>query len=160
MSLSNSECSDEHLHQISQLIVEWKEVAPVLGLTEQDETEITGYAPFSIPAQKLHMLRMWKRKNGTAATYQNLADAFKNCAEKGLVDKISELVSAAQQKLTDNTSSVVASSAAQHATDNTSSVVASSAAQQESTDNTSSVVASSAAQQESTDNTLSHIPGE
>ena len=105
------ECSDEHLHQISQLIAEWKEVAPALGLSQQDEADITGHAPLSVPVQRLHMLRMWRQKNGTAATYQRLADAFRNCARQDLVDKISELIlpssesSAVQQKLTGNTSS-------------------------------------------------------
>ena len=113
MALWNNSCSDEHLHQISQLIAEWKEVAPALGLTQPDEADITGYAPFSVPAQRLHMLRMWRQKNGTAATYRRLADVFKNCARQDLVDKISELVSAAQQESNITTSSVVASSAAQ-----------------------------------------------
>ena len=159
----NKLCSDEHLHQISLLIAEWRDFAPALGLTQPDEAEISGRAPLSVPAQRLHMLRLWKQKNGTAATYQRLADAFRNCVRQDLVDKISELVSAAQQESTESASAAVASSAAQQElTDSTSSVVASSAAQQESTDNTSSsVVASSAAQQESTDNTSSsHTPGE
>lgn len=109
------ECSEEHLYQISQLIAEWKEVAPALGLTQQDEVDILGYAPSSVPTQRLHMLRMWRQKNGTAATYQRLADAFRICARQDLVDKISELLhvslpssevasSAAQQELTGNTS--------------------------------------------------------
>ena len=106
MSLSK-ECSDKHLRQIAQLIAEWREVAPELGLTEQDEVNITGYAPFSVPVQKLHMLRMWRQKNGKQATYQRLADAFGKCARQDLVDKISDLVlsSAVQQELTGNTSS-------------------------------------------------------
>ena len=93
MSLWNKLCSDEHLHQISQLIAEWKEVAPALGLTQPDEVDITGYA-LSVPVQRLHMLRIWRQRNGTAATYQRLADAFRNCARQDLVDKISKLVSA------------------------------------------------------------------
>ena len=113
MSLWNKLCSDEHLHQISQLIAEWREVAPALGLTQPDEVEITGYAPLSVPVQRLHMLRMWRQKNGTAATYRKLADAFRNCARQDLVDKIRELVSAGQQESNVTTSSVVASSAAQ-----------------------------------------------
>ena len=100
MSLWNKLCSNEHLHQISQLIAEWKEVAPALGLTQQDEADIAGYAPFSVPAQKVHMLRIWRQKNGTTATYQRLADAFRNCARQDLMDKISELVSAGQQEFT------------------------------------------------------------
>ena len=98
MSLWNKLCSDEHLHQISLLIAEWKEVAPALGLTQQDEADITGYAPLSVPVQRLHMLRMWRQRNGIAATYQRLADAFRNCARQDLVDKINELVSAGQQE--------------------------------------------------------------
>ena len=91
MSLSK-ECSDEHLYQISQLIADWKEVAPALRLTQQDEADILGYAPSSVSAQRLYMLRKWREKYGTAATYQRLSDAFRNCARQDLVDKISELV--------------------------------------------------------------------
>ena len=93
MSLSKG-CSDEHLYRISQLIVDWKEVAPELGLAQHDEADILQYAPFSVSArdQSLYMLRKWRQKYGTAATYQRLSDAFRNCARQDLVDKISELV--------------------------------------------------------------------
>ena len=91
MSLSK-ECSDKHLYQISKLIADWKEVAPELRLTQQDEADILEYAPYSVSTQRITMLRKWRQKYGTAATYQRLSDAFRDCGRQDLVDKISELV--------------------------------------------------------------------
>ena len=87
----DEQCSDQHLYRISQLIAEWREIAPALGLTETDEENIVGKAPFSVPAQRIAMLRMWKRKNGAASTYRKLADVFSKCDRQNLVDKIGKL---------------------------------------------------------------------
>ena len=88
----DAQCFDQHLYQISQLIAEWREIAPALGLTETDEENIVGQAPFSVPAQRLAMLRMWKRKNGAASTYRKLADVLSMCDRQNLVDEIDKLV--------------------------------------------------------------------
>ena len=88
----DEQCSDQHLYQISQLTAEWREIAPALGLTETDEENIVGQAPFSIPAQRMAMLRMWKRKNGAASTYRKLADVLSMCDRRNLVDEIGKLV--------------------------------------------------------------------
>ena len=68
-------------------------MAPALGLTRLDEME---YAPpHSLPAQRVEMLRTWKHKLGTAATYSRLADAFSVCGKQDLVDAITMLVNTA-----------------------------------------------------------------
>ena len=70
-------------------------MAPALGLTRTDKMNIMAYAPHSLPAQRVEMLRTWRHKLGTAATYSRLADAFSVCGKQDLVDAITELVTSA-----------------------------------------------------------------
>ena len=94
-SLWTQPCTDQHLYRMSQLISDWREMAPALGLTRTDEMNIMAYAPHSLPAQRVQMLRTWRHKLGTAATYSRLADAFSQCGKQDLVDAITQLVTAA-----------------------------------------------------------------
>ena len=91
-------CTDQHLWQMSQLISDWREMAPALGLTRTDEMNIMEYAPHSLPAQRVEMLRTWRHKLGTAATYSRLADVFSVCCKQDLVDAIAGLVTAASDE--------------------------------------------------------------
>ena len=84
-------CSDSDLFEISQLIHDWREIAPALGLTQADEQIIFGYAPNSVPAQKITMLRTWGQRHGPAATYSRLANAFRQCGKQDLVERVSVL---------------------------------------------------------------------
>ena len=52
-------CLDSDLVEISQLIHDWREIAPVLGLTQTDEENIIGYPPNSVPVQRRTMLTTW-----------------------------------------------------------------------------------------------------
>ena len=88
-------CTDQHLWRMSQLISDWREMAPALGLTRTDEMNIMEYAPHSLPAQRVEMLRTWRHKLGTSATYSRLADVFSQCGKQNLVDAITELVATA-----------------------------------------------------------------
>ena len=89
-------CSEKHLRAISQGIAQWQDIAPFLDLTEADEVDIVGSpVPRSVPAQRLAMLRKWKQKLGSKATYKKLAKAFEKCKRQDLVDKIRELLTAA-----------------------------------------------------------------
>ena len=86
-------CSDKHLYTISQKITEWQDIAPFLDLTAADEEDIVGSTSTRpVQAQKMRMLRIWKRKLGVKATYEKLAEAFWNCGRQDLVDKIDELL--------------------------------------------------------------------
>ena len=91
-SLWDEPCFDSHLIQISKWIPEWKEVAPFLKLTSVDEVDIFEYCPRSTQAQRIKMLRTWREKHGKNATYNRLAEAFKDCDRQDLVDKLSEFV--------------------------------------------------------------------
>ena len=77
----NQPCSDEHLHELSLLIDDWRELVQWLGLTTVDE-------------QDTSVLMTWKQLNGDQATYKRLSDAFTSCSRLDLVNKISELLRA------------------------------------------------------------------
>ena len=85
-------CSEKHLLSISQEIAKWQDIAPYLNLTEAEEMDIVGSPPRSIQTQSFVMLRKWKQKLGTKATYKKLVKAFKSCKRQDLVDKITELL--------------------------------------------------------------------
>ena len=85
-------CSDEHLRDISREIAQWQDIAPDLGLSATDEVDIVGSPPRSVQAQRLAMLRIWKQRLGSRATYEELAKAFSRCRRQDLVEKISELL--------------------------------------------------------------------
>ena len=85
-------CLDSDLVEISQLIHDWREIAPVLGLTQTDEENIIGYPPNSVPVQRRTMLTTWRKRLGPAATYSRLANAFRQCGRQELVERVSVLV--------------------------------------------------------------------
>ena len=87
----SQECSDIHFAEISISIVDWCEIAPFLGLTEAEEILIRDSTPNSIPTQKMAMLRKWKQKLGTKATYERLCQAFDACKKRDLVELVKQL---------------------------------------------------------------------
>ena len=87
----NQECSDQHFAELSRSIVEWHEIAPFLGIAEADEIAIRDSTPNSVPAQKMAMLRKWKQKLGTKATYERLCQVFENCEKFNLVELVKKL---------------------------------------------------------------------
>ena len=90
--LLNQKCSNDHLIHISKLIAQWRDIAPSLGLTPADEQDIIGDAPQSIQRQRIGMLYKWSVKEGDNATYQKLAEIFKQCERQDIVDEIKRLV--------------------------------------------------------------------
>ena len=91
------QCLDSDLVELSQLIHDWREIAPVLGLTQTDELNILGNAPNSVPAQRTTMLRTWSQRHGQAATYYRLADAFWRCGRVDLVERVRQLANLYQR---------------------------------------------------------------
>ena len=92
----NRPCSAEHLSDISELISDWRAMAPFLGLSATDEADIFGRAPISVQAQRVDMLRTWKQNLGEAnATYKKLADIFRKRSRQDLVEKVAKLVATA-----------------------------------------------------------------
>ena len=89
----NQPCSENHLVYIAEKITNWQALAPYLGLTQIDEENIIYQYRESLPCQRQQMLRIWHQRNGSAATYKNLASVFQHCSRQDLVDKIGELIS-------------------------------------------------------------------
>ena len=85
-------CSEKHLAKISVWIKEWRDIATFLDLTEAEEHEILGSAPHSVRSQKKAMLRLWKEKRGTKATYKRLCRAFRDCEMLDLEEKVEKLL--------------------------------------------------------------------
>ena len=93
-------CSDQHLQYISQFSVDWRLISPALGLTDIDELPAqvsigTQLPPIPDQTQNLEILRMWRGKFGSIATYRKMADILREYGRQDLEDRISELVTAA-----------------------------------------------------------------
>ena len=88
----NQQCSQQHLAEIADSISDWRAVSPYLGLTEAEENAILGASPYSVPAQKIAMLRKWKQKEGAKATYKRLCRVFRKRGSSVLQEKITELL--------------------------------------------------------------------
>ena len=88
----NQRCSEAHLAVIADSISDWRAVSPFLGLMEAEESAILGSNPHSVPVQRIAMLRKWKQKRGTKATYKRLCRAFTIAKRTDLVDKVKQLL--------------------------------------------------------------------
>ena len=93
-------CSEEHLAEIAMLITDWRAVSPFLGLTEAEEIAILE-STHSVPARKIAILRKWKQKRGTKATYKRLCRVFGKCGSRALQEKITKLLLAESSSSSD-----------------------------------------------------------
>ena len=85
-------CSDEHIVEIAREITNWRLIAPDLGLTAVDEEDIRQNHRDDVPIQRREMLRTWKQKFGSKATYGSLAKAFYKTKRVDLVEKVIALL--------------------------------------------------------------------
>ena len=83
-------CKDEHLNKLALSITDWQSIAPFLGLTEADESEIEDCK--KVRKRKIKMLQMWKSKFGRKATYRRLAEVLLELEETDLADMLCGLV--------------------------------------------------------------------
>ena len=90
--MENQPCLEEHLAEIATSITEWREISPFFGLTEAEEHEVLGSAPHSIRSQKIAMLRLWKKKKGDAATYNQLYRVFRKSERIDLEHKMKKIL--------------------------------------------------------------------
>ena len=74
--LLNSTVSDIHIADIVNHFTEWELIGPSLGLTESDESDIKDNYPYKPKLQRWEALRLWKRMNGSEATYLRLIKVF------------------------------------------------------------------------------------
>ena len=87
----DSTWKDSDLARLAMHIVSWEKLAPLWGLTEVEEEEIKRDNP-KYAAQKISALRQWKVKSQDAATYRQLVRVFSRLGDRGLVDKVREIV--------------------------------------------------------------------
>ena len=86
VQLLEQRCSDEDLLQISRDLVEWRNVAPHLGLSDTDLEDIEEAR--SEQERRLKALKKWRRKAGFTATYKKLVSAFLEVGDTELAEKI------------------------------------------------------------------------
>ena len=74
LDVLEQKCSDEHLKSIS-LYLDWRSVAPHLGLSERDieDIEIENRRESE---RRLKVLQKWKRMFGYTATFRKLVEAI------------------------------------------------------------------------------------
>ena len=74
LDLLEQKCSDEHLKSIS-LFLDWRSVAPHLGLSERDIEAIEAENRRELE-RSLKVLQKWKRMFGYTATFRKLVEAI------------------------------------------------------------------------------------
>ena len=84
-------CKDEHLCEIALSITDWQSIAPFLGLTEVEESDIKKNYDNTL-TQKIKMLRKWREKFGRQATYRKLARVFTKLNHADLVEEVCDLI--------------------------------------------------------------------
>ena len=67
-------CSDEHLLELSLELTHWQTVSPFLGLSETEEEDIEKRPP---QRQRIDVLRKWRTKFGSTATYRCVCVAIR-----------------------------------------------------------------------------------
>ena len=72
----DSPVSDLHIAELASEMKNWEHYVPYLGLTEAEEEEIRRNDPNRYGIQKRAVLRKWKTKQGSAATYRQLIIVF------------------------------------------------------------------------------------
>ena len=78
--------------KISEVIVNWEELAPYFGLTEAEVQEIKANCTHQYKVQKHNMLWKWAKKQGDKATNRELMRVFQEAGESSLVSKVDELL--------------------------------------------------------------------
>ena len=87
-----SQVSDEHIVEIAKCLINWRDLAPYLGLTEADEEAISEDYRGNVELQKREALRKWKRKRGRRATYSRLVQILCGRGYVDLAEKVKELL--------------------------------------------------------------------
>ena len=74
--LLDTSVHDLHIADIVCHFTEWEQMSPYLGITETEEADIKEKYPARPQLQRREALRLWKRKNGSKATYRMLIAIF------------------------------------------------------------------------------------
>ena len=80
-------CKHEHIYTISFQITGWQTIADSLGLTEPEKEEIENDQRLTMQKRRA-MLRKWKQKCGSKATYKDLMIALCNNNQIGTIEML------------------------------------------------------------------------
>ena len=69
------------------IIIDWKALAPHLGMTDADEVAIKEDGK-NEEGRRRELLQRWLQRNGSEATYYKLIEAFIEANHKNTADKI------------------------------------------------------------------------
>ena len=83
----NQPCKDEHICTISFKITDWQTIADSLNLTEAEKEEIENDQRSTVQKRR-GMLKKWKQKSGSRATYKELMIALCNSNQIDTVEMI------------------------------------------------------------------------
>ena len=83
----DAQCSELHLEQIVEHIVNWEELAPYFNITEAEQQEIKANV-HQYKLQKRNMLWKWIEKKGNSATYRHMKEIFSKAQKAILADKL------------------------------------------------------------------------
>lgn len=87
-----AQVSDEHIAVIAECLIDWRDLAPYLGLTEADEKAISENYRGNFELQKREALRKWRRKRDSKATYNRLVQILCGIRYVDLAEKVKELL--------------------------------------------------------------------
>ena len=88
----DSPVSDLHVAELASEIINWEQFVPYLGLTEAEQEEIRRDNPNRYGIQKREVLRKWKAKQGSGATYRQLIIVFSCLHNTELAEKVKQLL--------------------------------------------------------------------
>ena len=88
-TLLDQKCSDEHISSIS-LFLDWRRVAPHLGLKKPDIDEIESKKTDS--EKRLETLQQWKMKYGYLATYEALVQVLLKVGNADHAERVCQLL--------------------------------------------------------------------
>ena len=88
----DARCSDLHLEQIAEHIVDWEELAPYFNITQAEQQVIKANHVHQYKLQKREMLWKWMEKSGNGATYRRMKEIFSTAKKAILADKIEDIL--------------------------------------------------------------------
>ena len=90
MAKLDQKCTDEHLKSIS-LFLDWRRVAPHLGLSDADIGEIESDKRTDAE-KRLEVLQKWKTKYGFKATFINLVNILLGIGNADHAEKVCRIL--------------------------------------------------------------------
>ena len=87
MQCACKKCSEDFLTRVAGKIVDWKALAPHLGMTTADRVAIDRNGHDEDDKRRI-LLQRWLQRNGPDATYYRLIEAFVGAEDKDTADEI------------------------------------------------------------------------